>query len=76
MTNTCEHGHFARSCDVCFYTKRVGELEAEVRNLRKLCVDSSKRMREMALGWGVAKRNKMKAVADVLANEGSKEHGR
>jgi len=26
--NTCEHGHLARCCDVCFYKKRVGELEA------------------------------------------------
>jgi len=28
VTTTCEHGHLARSCEMCFYAKRVAELEA------------------------------------------------
>ena len=30
MSNTCEHGHLARKCEVC-------ELKAEVARLRSVC---------------------------------------
>ncbi len=67
---------FARSTDPDAVGHTLNELAGEIGRLRGVCVDASKRVREMASGWGVAKRNKVRVFAEWLANEGSKEDGK
>lgn len=75
MTNTCEHGHFARVCEMCDRDRRIKELEAEVERLRSVCRLASKAIaddiRNAAID-GVAKRQLI-LLAEDLANEGSKD---
>ena len=75
MSIICEHGHLARSCDLCFYGKRVGELEAEVERLRR--VVGGTEMCIMHALDGIPKDTSswrmLNATRKNLANEGSKE---
>jgi hypothetical protein len=72
-TNLAKWTAFARSTDPEAVGHTLNELAGEIGRLRGVCVDASKRAREMASGWGIDKRNKVRVIADDLANEGSKD---
>ena len=35
MSNECEHGQLARSCNICEYEREIAELQAQVADLTK-----------------------------------------
>ena len=78
MTNTCEHGHLARSFEMCDRDKRIKELEAEVERLRSVCRVAAEQLRHYLrnqywMSYDVYR--KVSNQVKNLANEGSNGNG-
>ncbi len=68
VSNTCEHGHLARVCEVC-------ELKAEVQRLREVCKRGADEIDVVLRTTRQDKstHNQLGTLACSLANEGSKD---
>lgn len=65
MSDTCEHGHLRRVCEVC-------ELKAEVARLREVCSDAAYKVLRVTVTMipGTDKRSSLMNTADMLQATG------
>ena len=67
MSNTCEHGHLARKCEVC-------ELKAEVARLRSVCREAATTVRRVGYMTTDVYSAMLVRAAKTLAEAGKDNH--